>query len=227
MINNAQMRRPLRKPALASILFAGAFLAAVTVEAQQLGKTPRIAYLHPGSAIAVAARMEAFRQGLRDLGYVEGKNIVIEYRYADGKTEAERLPDLAAELVRSKVDVIVTSGTPSVLAIKKASATMPIVFTVISHPVENGIVASFARPGGNATGLTILTEELSGKRLELLKETIPNVVRVGALSDLTNPTQPLEWNEIVATAQGLGLKLQSLGVRSSKDFDSSKRHCGS
>ena len=113
--------------------------------------------------------MDAFRQGQRDLGYIEGKNIIIEHRYSDGKTEAERLPEVAAELVRLKVDVIVTFGTPSVLAIKKASATMPIVFTVISHPVENGIVASFARPGGTVTGLTTVTEELSGKRLELLR----------------------------------------------------------
>ncbi|SRR6266542_1144962 len=189
-------------------------------EAQQPGKIPRIGYLHPGSAATVsAARMEAFRQGLRDLGYFEGKNIAIEYRYTDGKSEAERLPELAAELIRLKVEVIVTSGTPAVQAIKKASATIPIVFAVISHPVENGIVGSFARPGGNATGLTILTEELSGKRLELLKEAVPSVTRVGVLSDLSNPTQPLEWKEILAAAQGLRLKLQSLGVRSANDFD--------
>ena len=152
-------------------------------------KVPRIGYLHPGSAAtASAARMEAFRQGLRDLGYFEGKNIVIEWRYADGKSEAEGLPELAAELVRIKVDVIVTTGTPAVRAIKRASATIPIVFAVISHPVENGIVASFARPGGNVTGLTILTEELSGKRLELLKETVPNVTRIGVAlgSDQSN-----------------------------------------
>src|SRR5215469_3651955 len=220
-------RKSVRKE-IVCVVFGVLLLALGSpAEAQQAKKVARIGFLLAPSRSSAAESVEAFREGLRELGYVEGQNIVIEYRYADGKTEAERLPDLAAELVRSKVDVIVTSGTPSVLAIKKASATMPIVFTVISHPVENGIVASFARPGGNATGLTILTEELSGKRLELLKEAVPNVIRVGALSDLTNPTQPLEWNEIVATAQGLGLKLQSLGVRSSKDFDSSKRHCGS
>jgi putative ABC transport system substrate-binding protein len=190
-------------------------------EAQQPVKAPRIGYLHPGSAAtASAARMEAFKEGLRELGYVEGKNVLIEWRYAEGKSEAQSLSELAAELVRIKVDVIVTTGTPSVRAIKTASPTIPIVFAVISHPVENGIVASFARPGGNVTGLTILTEELSGKRLELLKETVPNVARIGVLSDLTNPTQALEWKEILAAAQVLGVKLHSLGLRSSNDFDS-------
>jgi putative tryptophan/tyrosine transport system substrate-binding protein len=117
-----------------------------------------------------------------------------------------------------KVDVIVTYQTPSVLALKKASATIPIVFAMLSFPIENGIVASFARPGGNATGLTVLSEELNGKWLELLKEA-PKVTRIGVLSNLTNPTQPLEWKEIQAAAQGLGLKLESLGMRSSNDLD--------
>jgi putative tryptophan/tyrosine transport system substrate-binding protein len=208
------MKKKIAGLALSAVLFALSLPAA----AQQSGKIPRIGFLNPNPAATVSGRMEAFRQGLRDLGYVEGKTIVIEYRYADGN--AERLPDLAAELVGLKVDLIITSSTPSVWAIQKASTTIPIVFTVISHPVENGIVASFARPGGNVTGLTILTEELSGKRLELLKETVSNVTRVAALSDLTNPTQPLEWKEILTAARGLGLKLQSLGVRSSSDFDS-------
>jgi putative ABC transport system substrate-binding protein len=187
------------------------------VDAQEPIKIPRIGFLSPTPA--TPARIAAFRQGLRDLGHIEGKNIAIEYRSGDVKAEAERRPNLAAELVRLKVEVIVTTGTPAVRAIQKASATIPIVFAVISHPVENGIVASFARPGGNVTGLTILTEELSGKRLELLKETVPKVTRIGALSDLTNPTQPLEWKEILAAARGLGLKLQSLGVRGANDFD--------
>src|SRR5439155_19467294 len=141
---------------------------------------------------------------LRELGYVEGKNITIEYRYADGKSE--RIPDLAAELVNLKVDLIMTSQTPTVLAIKKVSSTIPIVFFFLSFPVENGIVASFARPGGNATGLTVLSEELNGKRLELLKEAAPNVTLIGDLSNLAIPTQPLKWKEIKAVAQGLRLK---------------------
>ena len=173
--------------ALSAVLFA----LCLPVEAQQAGKIPRIGFLSPTPPLP--ARMEAFRQGLRDLGYIEGKNIAIEYRNGDVKAEAERLPDLAAELVRLKVDVIVTTGTPAVLAIKKASATMPIVFAVISHPVENGIVASFARPGGNITGLTILTEELSGKRLELLKEIVPGLSRVTALSDQRLASRRWQW----------------------------------
>src|SRR5215475_1945741 len=187
------------------------------VEAQQ-AKISRIGFLGAASASALTGQLDAFRQGLRELGYIEGKNIVVEYRYADAK--ADRVPELAAELVDLKVDVIVTYQTPSVLALKKASATIPIVFAMLSFPAESGIIASFARPGGNATGLTVLSEELNGKRLELLKETAPKVTRIGVLSNLANPTQPLEWKEIQAAAQGLALKLQSLGVRGAKDFDS-------
>ena len=190
----------------------------LSAEAQQPKKVPRIGFLGAASASALTGQLDAFRQGLRELGYIEEKNIVVEYRYADGKVD--RVAELATELVGLNVDVIVTYQTPSVLALKKASATIPIVFAMLSFPIENGIVANFARPGGNATGLTVLSEELNGKRLELLKEAAPNVTRIGVLSNLANPTQSLEWKEIQAAAQGLGLKLQSLGVRSAKDFDS-------
>jgi putative tryptophan/tyrosine transport system substrate-binding protein len=201
------------------VLLVGLTLASVhPAQAQQPKKVPRIGFLGAASASALTGQLDAFRQGLRELGYVEGKNIVVEYRYADGKVD--RVPELAADLVRLKVDVIVSYQTPSVLALKKASATIPIVFAMLSFPIENGIVATFARPGGNATGLTVLSEELNGKRLELLKEAAPKVTRIGVLSNLANPTQPLEWKEIQAAAQGLGLKLQSLGVRSANDFDS-------
>jgi len=118
-----------------------------------------------------------------------------------------------------KVDVIVTSQTPSVQAIQKVSSTIPIVFGALSFPIENGIIASFARPGRNATGMTVLSEELNGKRLELLKEVAPKIMRIGVFSNLDNPTQPLEWRQIQFAAQGLGLKLQYLGVRSANDFD--------
>ena len=184
--------------------------------AQQV-KIPRIGVLETGTAKHIADRLAGFKQGLRDLGYVEGKTILIEYRYANG--EPERIPGLAAELVKLKPDVIVTSQTPPVLAIKQVSSTIPTVFFLLSFPIENGIVASYARPGGNATGLTVLSEELNGKRLELLKETAPNISRVGVLSNPLNPTQPLEWKGIEAAAVSLGLTLQPMEVRSAAEFD--------
>jgi ABC-type uncharacterized transport system substrate-binding protein len=208
------MRAKILVYALPVLILATIHLA----EAQQPKKLDRIGFLLGGPSSFFSARTDAFQQGLNELGYTKGKNIVIEYRYADGK--ADRLPALAKELVGLKLDVIVASTTPSVLAVKKASATIPIVFVSIADPVASGLVASLARPGGNITGLTILGPELSGKRLELLKETVPNVTRIGVLSDLTNPTQALEWKEILAAAQVLGVKLQSLGLRSSNDFDS-------
>ena len=151
----------------------------LSVQAQQPAGIPRIGILTPTSASVFSARVEAFRQRLRELGYVEGKNIVIEYRYAEGKRE--RLPDLAAELVRLKVDVIVTTGPRAVLAAKKASATIPIVFAAATDPVGTGLVSSLARPGGNITGLSLMAPDLDGKRLELLKEAFPKVARVAFL----------------------------------------------
>ena len=198
---------------LAVLLFASFTLA----EAQQSARIPRIGYLHSGQAATPPSSLKALRQGLRDLGYIEGKSIIIEYRFAEYKPE--RLPELASELVGLKVDVIVTSQTPSVQAIQKVSSTIPIVFGALSFPIENGIIASFARPGRNATGMTVLSEELNGKRLELLKEVAPKIMRIGVFSNLDNPTQPLEWRALQSAAQGLGLKLQSLGVRSANDFD--------
>ena len=198
---------------LAVLLFASFTLA----EAQQPAKIPRIGYLHSGPAATPPTSLKALRQGLRDLGYIEGQSITIEYRFAEYKPE--RLPELASELVGLKVDLIVTSQTPSVQAIQKVSSTIPIVFGALSFPVENGIIASFARPGRNATGMTVLSEELNGKRLELMKEAAPKIMRIGVFSNLDNPTQPLEWRALQSAAQGLGLKLQSLGVRTANDFD--------
>jgi len=212
------MRWAMKKAAVLSILVVAVLLAVgVTAEAQQPKKVPRIGFLGGASASFYAARTNAFRQGLNERGYTEGKNIVIEYRYAEGKFD--RLPDLAAELVGLKLDVIVAAPTPSVLAAKKASATTPIVFASVVDPVASGLVASLARPGGNITGLTILGPELSGKRLELLKEVLPNVTRVAALWNSANPAQELIWKEMQAAAQELRLQLQSLEVRSANDFD--------
>jgi putative ABC transport system substrate-binding protein len=208
----------MKKAAMPSILVAVVLLAlGVIAEAQQPKKVSRIGFLGGASASFYAARTNAFRQGLKELGYTEGKNIDIEYRYAEGKFD--RLPDLAAELVGLKVDVIVAAPTPSVLAAKKASATTPIVFASVVDPVASGLVAGLARPGGNITGLTVLGPELSGKRLELLKEVLPNVTRVAALWNSANPAQELVWKEMQAAAQELRLQLQSLEVRSANDFD--------
>jgi len=199
--------------ALCAMLFA----LCLRAEAQQPTKLHRIGYLLGASSSFYTARIDAFQQGLNELGYTEGKNIVIEYRYADGK--ADRLPALAKELVGLKLDVIVATTTPSVLAAKKASATIPIVFVSVADPVASGLVASLARPGGNITGLTILAPELSGKRLELLKEAVPKATRVAFLWNSANPAQGLLWKESQAAAQELRLQLQSLEVRSSNDFE--------
>jgi putative tryptophan/tyrosine transport system substrate-binding protein len=205
------------KSTVAWLLVALLLTSTAITQAQPPPTVPRIGYLHSGTAAKPPSSLNAFKQGLRDLGYVEGKNIHIEYRWSEYKPE--RLSELAAELVALNVDVIVTSQTPSVQAVQKATSTLPIVFGVLSFPVENGIIASFARPGGNATGLTVLSEELNGKRLELLKESAPKIARVGVFSNLTNPTQPLEWKEIESAAKVLGLKLQSLVVRRVNDFE--------
>ena len=147
--------------------------------AQQPARIFRIGILITTTASVQSARLEAFRQRLRENGYVEGKNIVIEYRYAEGKLE--RLPDLAAELVRLKVDVIVTASEPAILAAKKSSPTIPIVFTIAGDPVGTGLVSSLAQPGGNITGLSVMAPDLDGKRLEILKEAFPKIVRVAFL----------------------------------------------
>ena len=154
-------------------------------EAQQLGKVPHIGFLSSLSATIVSARENAFRQGLRELGYVEGKNIVIESRWTEGKTE--RLPELAAELVRLKADIIVTGGGPSTRALKQVTSTIPVVMTNDPDPVANGFVASLARPGGNITGFSTLAPEISGKRLELLREVVPALSRLAVLGTSSSP----------------------------------------
>ena len=192
-------------------------ICGAVAEAQQPARIPRIGILAAPSASFLSPRVEAFRQRLRELGYVEGKNIVIEYRYAEGKLE--RLPDLAAELVRLKVDVIVTTG-PAILAAKKASATIPIVFAAAGDPVGGGLVSSLARPGGNITGLSLMAPDLDGKRLELLKEAFPKVARVAFLWGSGGARGNLPLTEMEAAAKALGVKLLSLEVRSLDDFES-------
>ena len=191
--------------------------AGPVAEAQQPARSPRIGILLPPSASFNSARVEAFRQRLRELGYVEGKNIFFEYRYAEGKLE--RLPDLAAELVRLKVDVIVAAG-PAGPAAKKATATIPIVFATFANPVGSGLVSSLARPGGNITGLSLMTPDLDGKRLELLKESFPKVARVAFLWMPSGSMGNVPLKDMEAAAKALGVKLQSLEVRSLDDFES-------
>src|SRR5215470_48717 len=204
------MRRPLRKPALASILFAGALLAlAVTAEAQQTGKVFRIGFLDPSTASGMAGLLEAFRQELGKLGWIEGKNITIEYRFAEQKSE--RLPELAAELVRLKVDLIVTSGGPTPLAAKKATSTIPIVMTNSVDPAGQGLVASLARPGGNVTGNSGLSPELITKMLEILKDAVPKLTRVGHLrSPGGSSVTELQLKELGPAAVALKLKLEEI-----------------
>jgi putative tryptophan/tyrosine transport system substrate-binding protein len=193
------------------------FAVGTFAEAQQPGKMYRIGFLGAPSRSFFATRMEGFRQGLRDLGYIEGKNILIEYRYAEGNQG--RLPDLAAELVSLKVDVIVATGAGG-LAAKNATQTIPIVFAAVQDPVASELVDSLTKPGGNVTGLSILAPELGGKRLELLKEVVPKITWVAFLWVGLGPEGPLSVKETQAAAQALGLQLQSLGVRDLKDFDS-------
>jgi len=182
------------------------------VEAQQTGKIPRIGHVSgSGNANNPEPSVQAFRQGLRDLGYIEGKNILVEYRSAEGKLD--RAPALVAELVQLKVDVLVTAFLPGIRAAKEATKTIPIVFVTGVDPVATGIVDSLARPGGNITGLTTLARELSGKRLELLKEVVPKVSRVGVLWDANAEAPAISFKEYESAARSLKIPLQSLEVR--------------
>jgi len=192
-------------------------MCGAVVEAQQPTKIPRIGILFGASPSAVAARVEAFRQGLRELGYIEGKNIIIELRSAEGKLD--RLPTLAAELVRLKVEVIVTAGATNTRAAKEATNTIPIVMAQDPDPVGNGFVASLARPGGNITGLSNLGLELSGKRLELLKEVVPRLSRVAVFGTSTFPGNAQALRETELAAGAFGVKLQYLDVLDPQDIE--------
>ena len=195
----------------------GLLAAPLAAEAQPPGKVPRIGVLVVATRSFFSTRIESFRQGLRELGYVEGKNVLIEYRYAEGKLDL--LPALASELVQLKVDVIVTASPPGVQAAKNATSTIPIVFAAIGDPVGGGFVASLARPGGNVTGLSILAPALSGKRLELLKEAFPKVTRVVILWNPTSSGEALSFREMPAVAKALGVQHQSMEVRAANDFE--------
>jgi putative ABC transport system substrate-binding protein len=184
----------------------------LSAEAQQPAKIPRIGYLSGSFGSTSPDRREAFRQGLRELGYIEGKSILVEYRYADGKFD--RLPALATELVRLKVDIILTAGPQATRPAKEVSSTIPIIMAQDPDPVGNGFVASLARPGGNITGLATFAPELSGKQLELLNETVPKLSRVAVFGTSINPGNAQNLREGELAAKAFGVKLQFLDVLS-------------
>jgi putative ABC transport system substrate-binding protein len=179
-------------------------------------KIYRLGILETISPIVNAANFDALRKGLRELGYVEGQNLFFEYRSADGRNE--RFPDLVAELVRLKVDLIVTRSTPAVLAVKAATTAIPVVMAATANPVGDGIVATLARPGGNITGLSSFHTELSNKRLELLREMIPRIARIATLSDPSNPVTPGQQEDVRRAARSLGIETQFLEARNREDL---------
>jgi putative ABC transport system substrate-binding protein len=197
---------------------AGGLLAApLAAEGQRAAKVARIGYLSSSSA-TTSRVVEAFRQGLREFGWVEGQNIVIDWRFAEGRFD--RLPDLAAELVRLKVDVFAAGTTPAAVAAKNATVTIPIVMIGVGDPVGLGLIASLARPGGNVTGVSFSVDlEIFGKGLELLKEIVPRVRRVAVLSNPANPAQALTIKDVKAAGRSLGVQLQLLEARGPNEFD--------
>jgi len=213
---------------LAVVLALSFILAPLAAAAQQARAAPKIGYLATFSTSG--GGIEAFRDALREQGYLDGTNVAVEARFADG--HYDRLPALAAELVRLKVDVIVAVTTPAALVAQRATATIPIVFTFSSDPVRNGLVASLARPGGNLTGLTDITAELVQKRLALLKDLAPRVTRVGVLRNPDNPGVAIASDELDSAARRLGLELHGADVRNAGDVESAfavltKAHVGS
>jgi putative ABC transport system substrate-binding protein len=204
------MRRKLFGLTLGGLVFA----LSISAEGQPQVKIPRIAVL---TSTTVVWQIEALRQGLAELGYVEGKNLVIEVRSAEGKLD--RLPELATELVRLKPDIIVSSSNPAIIALKRATQSIPIIMTSVGDPVGAGFVSSLAHPGGNITGLSNIAEQLSGKRLELLKEIHPKIARIAILRNPRIPTHTVLWNETETAAMAMGIKLIAADFRASGEFE--------
>ncbi|HEU4341133.1 MAG TPA: ABC transporter substrate-binding protein [Candidatus Binatia bacterium] len=221
MIKRPVVRSPWSVVRFCVALCAMLYALCSSGEAQEATRVPRIGFLIASSPSTVALRMDAFRQGLRELGYVEGKNIVIERRHADGKSD--RLPALAAELVRLKVDVIVTSGPTATRPAKEATAKIPIVMTFDDDPIGSGFVSSLARPGGNITGLSTLSPETSGKQLEFLKEIVPKLGRVAVIGTSNRQGTAQSLKEMELAAGAFGVKLQYLDTQNPKDIESAFR----
>jgi putative ABC transport system substrate-binding protein len=202
--------------AFLTTLTGGLLAAPLAAQAQQAGKVYRIGMLERTSPVSNAANLDSFRRGLRELGYVEGKNFVIEYRSAEGRDE--RFATLATELVRLKVDLIVTRGTPATLAAKNATGTIPVIIAGIGDPVAQGIVASLARPGANVTGVSPMVTETYPKRVQLLRALVPRAARIAALFNMGNPANAPEWKEVEMAARSLGMQAQLLDVRKLEDL---------
>jgi putative ABC transport system substrate-binding protein len=207
----------VRRREFITLLGGAATAWPLAARAQQAAKVYRIGFLGNSTAVLEADLVGPFREGLRDLGYVEGQNILIEYRWAEG--EYERFPALTAELIALRVDVIVTAGTPASLAVQKAATSIPLVMVAVGDPVATGLVASLGRPGGNITGLTSISSEMAGKRLELLREVVPKLSHVAVLWNAASPIQVIDERETRGAAQALGMKMLSLGVRSREEIE--------
>jgi putative ABC transport system substrate-binding protein len=206
------------RAALYAGLAFGLLATPLALEAQRAGKMPRLGFLDPMSPSIAAPYHDAFRRRLRQLGYVEGQDIAIEYRFAEG--QAERLPELAAGLVRGEVDIIIAGSAPAVHAAQRATTAIPIIMVGYgADPIRAGLVANLARPGGNITGSTLLFPDMSAKRLQLLREAVPRVGRVAVLWNSTNPAKAQDWREIQMAAPALGVTLQSMEVQGPEQFD--------
>jgi putative tryptophan/tyrosine transport system substrate-binding protein len=207
----------ITRAALAAVLALGLFAVPLSAEAQRAGKVPVIGVMEgPAPGLNRPVR-EAFRQGLEQHGWVEGRNLVIEYRSADGRTE--RFPELVAELVRLKVSVILVAGEPMIIAARQATATIPIVMAAVGDPVGRGFVASLARPGGNITGVSNMAVEMTGKWVELLKEAVPKATKVAALRNPANPTHDVFWRQTQEAARALGVQAQSAEAKTVEEID--------
>jgi putative ABC transport system substrate-binding protein len=207
----------MRRRHVIHVVCAALVLSVVTVRAQQSARIHRIGFLANSTAALEHHLIEPFRDGLRELGYEEGRNIALEFRWAEGRYE--RFPALIAELLGLKVDVIVTAGTPAALAVKKATATVPLVMVAVGDPVGTGLAESLARPGGNATGLTSIAPELQGKRLELLQEVTPKLSHFAVLWNPVNPIQVIEKTDVQAAASALKMRVLSVPVRTADELD--------
>jgi putative ABC transport system substrate-binding protein len=188
----------------------------LAARAQQAANIPTIGYLGTTTPAVESQRVAAFVQRLHELGWIEGRTLAIEYRWAEGRSE--RFTEIAAEFVRLKVNVIVTSSTPAILAAKQATLVIPIVFAVAGDPLNAGLVASLARPGGNVTGLSVQQNDLAGKRLELLREVVPGIGRLAIMGNADNPATLLEMGDLLTTARALGLNVVTLEIRRAEDI---------